>query len=1022
MKMLHRLRLGTKLPLMLVSISIVALAIMGFTSYHLAARALTNYGTERIQQTLSSRTEQIHQWSERQLAALRSATVSQATNQAMRDLGAIWARMDSFNQEQVRRALATDEMVARLGEAPTAAEEYLALRQAYMPGFQAIATENRLVDIFLVATNGTVVYSLKTDSNFGMNLFDKAPRDAELMRAAQDALKAKTDATVISNFTQDFTESKGERVVYLSRPLRLAGGAIAGAVVFEVALTPITQMMSNDRWLGETGQGYIVDAGMVLQTSLRSVPRLEGASLDVPKVAVERAMRGESGSLEGMGIDGVTAFSAYAPIDLLGRRYAAVVEQSTGEIFAPANAFARHILIDAFAMVFLMALLSWLMARSVSKPLARLADTIGEISAHNYDADIRGGNRGDEVGDIARALGGLREELQQADAVQREALIQGTAFRTSSAAMMMVDAEFVITYVNEAFIRLISERAGETTVFGADLTADKLIGVSMDKFHQNPTHQRALLADSRNLPYHADVALGSVRFALDINEISVPETGRLGFVVEWRDVTEMQMNRALLNAIAETQVILELSPEGKVNDAKENALRVLGCTRDQILGLSHTDVIANEGDFDTYWARLIAMQPVLGRFVLNKPQGGSATVDGSLTPVPDRNGRLVKVVMIAHDVTDAQIALANERERADAILEDQQRVVEALRIGLTALSMGDLSVQIDHTFPSEHEQLRKDFNAAVANLSEAIQVVIDNAATIDAEAREISNAAEDLSDRTEKQAATLEQTAAALDELTVSVSSATAGVMDANRVVKLARESAENSGEIVQQAVNAMGEIEDSSRRISRIIGVIDDIAFQTNLLALNAGVEAARAGEAGRGFAVVASEVRALAQRSSEAAREIDGLITASSNHVRRGVDLVGETGAALEKILASVNDIASRVSEIAASSHEQASGLSEINIAVNQLDQVTQHNAAMFEETTAASHALTVGAQALAAAAAQFRTARRPNAVDPDAENEISTDKKMRNGCRDHVQRTVAVRNVVGKLDFKTDDWEEF
>jgi methyl-accepting chemotaxis protein len=311
-----------------------------------------------------------------------------------------------------------------------------------------------------------------------------------------------------------------------------------------------------------------------------------------------------------------------------------------------------------------------------------------------------------------------------------------------------------------------------------------------------------------------------------------------------------------------------------------------------------------------------------------------------------------------------------------------------------------------------------------------MQVVIDNATAIDSEAQEISNAAEDLSRRTEKQAATLEQTAAALDQLTSSVTSATEGATEAERVVREARVSAEASGEIVQQAVAAMGEIEESSQKISRIISVIDDIAFQTNLLALNAGVEAARAGEAGRGFAVVASEVRALAQRSSEAAREIDALISASSGHVRRGVDLVGETGRALTGILGSVIDVAARVSQVAASSREQASGLAEINVAVNQLDQVTQQNAAMFEQTTAASHALNRGAQSLTATTSMFRTpdarpvpAQGPKVASKPAPLVVPASKPAEaSAAPPPALMAVTDGNTLRKPMIDEDEWEDF
>ena len=330
---------------------------------------------------------------------------------------------------------------------------------------------------------------------------------------------------------------------------------------------------------------------------------------------------------------------------------------------------------------------------------------------------------------------------------------------------------------------------------------------------------------------------------------------------------------------------------------------------------------------------------------------------------------------------------ANEAEKT-RLAQEQALVVAETGAGLTALAHGDLSHRISADFPHDYAKLQTDFNAAMDTLEEAMGVIGSNASAMQSGAGEISQAADDLSRRTEQQAATLEETAAALDEITATVKRTAEGAERAGTVVVGAKAAAEQSGIVVGRAVAAMGEIERSSDQISQIIGVIDEIAFQTNLLALNAGVEAARAGDAGRGFAVVASEVRALAQRSAEAAKEIKTLIAASSGHVKDGVGLVGETGQALTAIVQRVSEINGLMAEITASAQEQATALSQVNTAVNQMDQTTQQNAAMVEQSTAASHNLSQEAAELAVLVGKFhvsddgrgaaRTARaKPNPV---------------------------------------------
>jgi len=307
-------------------------------------------------------------------------------------------------------------------------------------------------------------------------------------------------------------------------------------------------------------------------------------------------------------------------------------------------------------------------------------------------------------------------------------------------------------------------------------------------------------------------------------------------------------------------------------------------------------------------------------------------------------------------------------EAAQAVAEEQSHVVTSLAQALDRLAAGDLTFRLQTVFPGEYEKLGTDFNAAVAKLEEAMRAIATSTSSIRSGSTEISMGADDLSRRTEHQAATLEETAAALDEITATVQKTADGATQGREAVASAKSDAERSGEIVGRAVVAMTEIEKSAREINQIIGVVDEIAFQTNLLALNAGVEAARAGESGKGFAVVALEVRALAQRSAEAAKEIKGLISASTDQVAQGVSLVGEAGQALQRIVTQVTEISGLVGEIAASAKEEALGLVQVNTAVNQMDQVTQQNAAMVEQATAASRVLADEAQELSRLVSRF------------------------------------------------------
>ena len=314
-------------------------------------------------------------------------------------------------------------------------------------------------------------------------------------------------------------------------------------------------------------------------------------------------------------------------------------------------------------------------------------------------------------------------------------------------------------------------------------------------------------------------------------------------------------------------------------------------------------------------------------------------------------------------------------------VEATRAFVAALSQGIARLADGDLVLTIDADLNGAYGDMKTHFNEAVQRLRHALTEVSTATQNIQAGARQISSAADDLSHRIEEQAASVEETAAAMEEITATVKRTAEDSLRASNVVHSAKADAEKSGEVVREAVKAMGEIEGSSRQISQIIGVIDEIAFQTNLLALNAGVEAARAGEAGRGFAVVASEVRALAQRSADAAKEIKTLISTSSQHVSKGVGLVDSTGQTLQGIIAKVTEAADLVSSISTSAQEQSSSIAQVNQAVTQIDQVTQRNAAVVEEAAASGRSLTTDAEHLSDLVGKFKVSAKAAAAPPPA-----------------------------------------
>lgn len=815
---------------------------------------------------------------------------------------------------------------------------YHTLHRQYHPELRDYLTRFGLYDIFLVdIDSGDVVYSVFKELDFATSLLDGPYRDSNLGKAFRSARQLDAGQVVIEDYAP-YLPSYDAPASFIATPV-FDGNERIGVMIFQLPLEPVNAIMGSRAGMGETGESFLLGSDFLMRSDSFLDPENHSvrASFANPELgavkseAAKNAMQGKSGNEFIVDYKGNPALISYAPLDLKHMQWAIIAKINESEGFAGVNSLTTMLLLASGIIAIVLILLAWWLSRVIAKPILELGATIQQASDRGDFSLTVNNDYNDEVGKTARAFNALARNLASAISDANRALeaMSQNRFDTLIEARYPGELGTLANGVNRAVQQVREANEAEAAKAREVMIIKQALDVSATSV--------MIADDDLNLVYLNHASQNLMREAETDLRKELPHFNASTLLGSNIDIFHK-------NPSHQRQMLKNLTATYK------SEISVSGLT----FHLAATAIRDGSGQF---MGAVVEWQNLTAERIVEKQI--DAVIDAAARG--DFSRKL--------DTANRQGFLRTVSEGLNRLLQTTEVAIQDLSRVFAALAQGDLSQRIERDYEGEFATLKVDANQTVDTLRETMQDILLGASEISRAAREISSGNADLSARTEEQASSLEETASSMEEMTQVVKQSEQNANRANDNAQNSVSIARRGDETVRQTISAMREISKASEKISNIISVIDELAFQTNLLALNAAVEAARAGEAGRGFAVVAGEVRHLAQRSASAAKEIKDLIRDSEQKVNEGAELVEASGSMLADIVKGIENVGIMMQGIQTSAREQTIGIGHVSTAVTQMDSLTQQNAALVEEVSAASESMAEQAQRLNERVSFFR-----------------------------------------------------